>query len=211
MIGDIFHICNRGFEKNDIFFDDFYYNRFLESAYRFNNKSNAINYKGKDIFKDLPNQDKIVAILKWCLLPNHYHFLVTELVDGGAVEFAKRLGNGYTKYVNKRKERSGYLFQNSAKIIQITSDRHFIYIPIYIDINPLNIKIPNWKKDNLSEEESLKAIDWLKKYKWSSYGSYYGESKFKPLINREVFYNLFDTSLEDYHKEIKNHLKENIF
>ena len=39
---------------------------------------------------------RLVNILKWSLLPNHYHLLLEEVEDGGVVEFTKRIGNGFT-------------------------------------------------------------------------------------------------------------------
>ena len=80
-----------------------------------------------------------MEVLKWTLLPNHYHLLLYEKVEGGVLEFVKRLGNSFTKYINIKREASGYLFQNSAKIIQITKNEQFLYIPFYIDLNILDI------------------------------------------------------------------------
>jgi len=110
------------------------------------------HYKSVNLF---PDQEKIVEILKWTLLPNHYHLLLYEKVDGGVLEFVKRLGNSFTKYINIKRGASGYLFQNSAKIIQITNNRHFLYIPFYIDLNILDLL----KKD-ISQN---KKIEFLKK------------------------------------------------
>ena len=139
MKGDVFYICNRGINKNVIFHEKNDYRRFLESLYRFNNENSTVRFQGKDIFTDPPPQKKIVDILKWSLLPNHYHLLVQELTDNGAVNFTKRLGNGYTKYINTKRERSGYLFQNKAKIIPAESQSHFLFLPFYVELNPLDL------------------------------------------------------------------------
>jgi len=200
MIGDIFHICNRGFGRQEVFYDETYYRRFLESAYRCNNKNGSIRYRGSDLFGVSPEQDRIIAILKWCILPNHYHFLVCELEEGGASEFASRLGNGYTKYVNTRQERSGYLFQNAAKIIPIQSDSHFLYLPYYIDLNPLDMEFPKWSGRNLSRRDVDKMFSWLSNYRWSSFSSYYGNSQFDSLIDKDMFYEIFDSSPQKHRK-----------
>ena len=117
MTGDIAHVCNRGFKKHDIFLDDKDYLRFVLNLYRLNNKDGSLKIKNnKNPFIDLPEQNKLVEVLKWSLMPNHYHLLLYEKQDGGIVEFVKRLGNAYTKYVNIKNSSSGYVFQNSAKI-----------------------------------------------------------------------------------------------
>ena len=156
MIGDIYHICNRGIRKEKIFDSESDYFRFVLNLYRLNNKGESlrINPNRKSI-DDFPEQDKIVEVLKWTLLPNHYHLLLYEKVDGGVLDFVKRLGNSYTKYINIKREASGYLFQNSARIIHITSNRHFLYIPLYIDLNLLDLIYSKSKPRKINIKKSL--------------------------------------------------------
>lgn len=202
MIGDIAHVCNRGIEKRRIFNDNRDYQRFTENLFLLNNKRGKIRTV-KNIFETtkLPEREKLVEIFKWSLLPNHYHLLLYEVVDGGILEFTKRLGNAFTKYFNiKNKGRSGYVFQNRAKIIPITEEAQFLYIPYYIDINPLDLICPDRKNINLKDNK--KALDFLKTYKWSSFKDYFGRAGMEELINRELFYELFDIKPGAYEKEL---------
>lgn len=149
----------------------------------------------------MPKRDKLVEVLKWSLLPNHYHLLLYENMDGGILEFTKRLGNAFTKYFNIRNEgRSGYVFQNRAKIIPITDERQYLYIPYYIDINPLDLILPDRK--NISIRDNKKALDFLRTYKWSSFKDYFGNGGMEQIINKELFYELFDVKPEIYEKEL---------
>lgn len=203
MIGDIAHVCNRGVNKENIFLNNSYYCRFVESLYKLNNKSGALRYEGKALFDNLPKQEKLVEILKWSLMPNHYHLLLYEVVDGGIVEFTKRLGNSYTKYFNIKNERSGYLFQNAAKIIRIDNQAQQNYIPLYIDLNPLDIlKIE--RKGNIKND--LKK---LANYRWSSFGDYFDVLHFPEITNVSLFYNLFNISEKAYKKDLCSWLKKN--
>jgi len=203
MVGDIYHICNRGIRKEKIFNNDSDYFRFVLNLYRLNNKGESLrissNRKSIDSF---PEQDKIVEILKWTLLPNHYHLLLYEKVDGGVLGFVKRLGNAYTKYINIKREASGYLFQNSAKIIQITNDRHFLYIPFYIDLNILDLS-----KKGVNQN---KKIEFLKNYRWSSFRDYFSgkTSEFSRIINRDLFYENFDVISDEYLEELEGFLED---
>jgi len=204
MVGDIYHICNRGIRKEKIFGNESDYFRFVLNLYRLNNKGESlrINPHRKSI-DSFPEQDKIVEVLKWTLLPNHYHLLLYEKVDGGVLEFVKRLGNSFTKYINIKREASGYLFQNSARIIQIKNDRHFLYIPFYIDLNVFDLL----KKDNITQN---KKLEFLKNYKWSSFKDYFGDqtSEFSKITNRDLFYETFDITPKNYHKELHEFLNE---
>ncbi|MEK7060015.1 MAG: hypothetical protein AAB970_00125 [Patescibacteria group bacterium] len=204
MVGDIYHICNRGVRKEKIFDNDSDYLRFILNLYRLNNKGESLRINPYRKFIDsFPEQEKIVEVLKWTLLPNHYHLLLYEKVDGGVLEFVKRLGNSFTKYINIKREASGYLFQNSARIIQITNNRHFLYIPFYIDLNIFDL----FKKNNLSKKEKL---DFLKNYRWSSFKDYFGEgtSEFSKIINKDLFYENFDVASDEYLKEILDLFEE---
>ena len=209
MIGTIAHVCNRGIKKHNIFVDDKDRLRFVLNLYRLNNRSGSLRItNNKHPFESLPKQDKLVEILKWSLMPNHYHLLLYEKVEGGIVEFTKRLGNAYTKYCNIKYSSSGYIFQNSAKIIPIEKDRHYLYIPFYIDLNAVSL-VQNWK----SADVKAKIIfDFLKKYRWSSFRDYLEEkSIFYPIISRELFYELFDTDSIEYTKEIFGLLEKDAF
>lgn len=201
MVGDIYHICNRGIRKEKIFDTDSDYFRFVLNLYRLNNKGESlrINPHRKSI-DSFPEQDKIVEVLKWTLLPNHYHLLLYEKVEGGVLEFVKRLGNSFTKYINIKREASGYLFQNSARIVQVKNNRHFLYIPFYIDLNLLDLI---YSKNEHRKIDIKETLDFFKNYKWSSFRDYFGDqfSAFSKIINKDLFYEVFDISPMDYQKE----------
>jgi len=202
MIGDIAHVCNRGIEKRKIFIGRGDYERFVENLFLLNNKPGKIRTT-KNIFNndDLPEREKLVEVLKWSLLPNHYHLLLYEVSEGGIVEFTKRLGNAYTKYFNIKNEgRSGYVFQNRAKIIPILNQTQFLYIPFYIDINPLDLVFLDRK--NIPIRDSKKAVDFLKTYEWSSYRDYFGASNFGSILNKDLFYEQFEVTPETYEQEL---------
>ena len=101
----------------------------------------------------------------------------------------KRIGNGFTKYVNIKNDRSGYLFQNKAKIILAEGDAHFLYLPFYVDANPIEIIYHNWKEEGVRNNDLEKAITFLKSYKWSSFSDYAGVNNFPDIINKDSFLN----------------------
>ncbi|PIR68508.1 hypothetical protein COU49_00495 [Candidatus Nomurabacteria bacterium CG10_big_fil_rev_8_21_14_0_10_35_16] len=204
MVGDLAHVCNRGIEKRKIFLDQKDYLRFVENLFLLNNKSGKIRTEKDILFKEVNlKRDKLVEILKWSLLPNHYHLLLYEKVEGGILEFTKRLGNAYTKYFNiKNKGRSGYVFQNRAKIISITRESQRLYIPFYIDINPLDLIFPDRK--NIPKSKGKKALEFLREYQWSSYRDYFKKGTRQAIISPDLFYDMFDTSPEAYEKELLN-------
>ena len=202
MIGDVAHICNRGVDKRKIFNDKEDYRRFRDNLFLLNNVNGKIRTKYKNIFSinaNLPDRNQLVEIFKWSLLPNHFHILLYEVVEGGIVEFTKRLGNAYTKYFNlKNNGRSGYLFQNSAKIIPIQGEGYFPYIPIYIDLNVAD----------LAEGSSRRKLNFLKSYEWSSLKNYYRKEDDEKIINQKLFYKVFETNPDRYENDIEGFLDD---
>jgi len=210
MIGDIAHVCNRGVEKRKIFISEADYFRFVMNLILLNNKDGKIRIQKRNqlegIEEILSERDKLVEVLKWSLLPNHYHLLLYEVSEGGILEFTKRLGNAYTKYFNtKNKGRSGYLFQNSAKIIPILDNSQFLYMPIYIDLNCIDLLISNWK--NLTNNDPKKIFNFLQSYRWSSFRDYFGKGEFSAVVNMELFYELFDTNEKEYKKDLEGFIE----
>lgn len=195
MKGEFFHILNRGVEKRKIFLDDEDYYRFFHNLDDFNDKNLTIlpysvrrsamrKPKKKEVKK------KLVNILCWCIMPNHYHILVQEVINGGSSIFSKKITSGYTQYFNLKNKRDGVLFQGRSKIIQLKKDEHFLHIPYYILSNPIKLIEPNWKEKGLQNYK--RAVKFLDDYKWSG------------IIDKESFLRLFDTN----EKQFKTSLKE---
>lgn len=200
MVGDIAHICNRGVDKRKIFNNTENYQRFRDNLFLLNNLDGKIRTKHGNIFDldvKLPDRNKLVEILKWSLMPNHFHLLLYENIEGGILEFTKRAGNAYTKYFNLKENRSGYLFQNHAKIIPIQDEKHFPYIPIYIDLNPADLVSGNAKE----------KITFLKTYQWSSLRNYYEDEEDDEIINKELFYEIFETDHNCYEEDLQGFLE----
>lgn len=201
MIGDIAHICNRGVDKRKIFSSPAEYRRFRDNLFLLNNVDGKLRTRRKDFLRGdfkAKNRTKLVEILKWSLMPNHYHLLLYENVEGGILEFVKRLGNAYTKYFNLRNNhRSGYLFQNSAKIIPIQCESYFPYIPIYIDLNPAE----------LTSGKTEEKLEFLKNYEWGSLKNSYKSYEDDQIINKELFNEVFEVNLVSYEKDLKNFIK----
>ncbi|MEK7135418.1 MAG: hypothetical protein AAB780_01805 [Patescibacteria group bacterium] len=200
MVGDIAHICNRGVDKRIIFNSEADYCRFRDNLFLLNNSEGKLRTKQKNIFHnpDLPERDKLVEVLKWSLMPNHFHLLLYEIKEGGILEFTKRVGNAYTKYFNLKNKRSGYLFQNSSKIIPVLSEQHFPYIPIYIDLNAAD----------LISGTAEKKLSFIKSYQWSSLKNYCNEEYDDEVINKELFLKTFEIKLAHYDKDLEGFIED---
>src|SRR3989338_3002128 len=115
--GEYYHIYNRGVDKRDIFTDKNDLQRFLQSMKEFNVKNPIGSLYENQFVKDKLGSPspKLVRFVAFCLNPNHYHFILTPLVEKGIEKFMQRLGGGYTLYFNEKYELSGSLFQGRFK------------------------------------------------------------------------------------------------
>jgi len=138
--GEYYHIFNRGVDKRIVFQDKKDLERFLKSMEEFNtiNPIGSIyeHSRLKNKFGNLVSKKtKLVNFICYCLNPNHYHFILEQLVDGGIEKFMHRLGVGYTNYFNKRYNRSGALFQGTFKAIHISSNEYLLHLSAYVNLN----------------------------------------------------------------------------
>jgi putative transposase len=157
----VYHVFNRGVDKRDIFLSPLYYNRFLECLFEFNDVEpvKSIWYRrscGEEI--DYKNRECLVNIHAYCLLPNHFHLILEELVKNGIAEFMKRLGGGYTNFFNVKNERNGALFQGNYKRILIDSHKYlyhcYAYVAANIEIHGI-AKVKDWPWTSLSKNEKF--------------------------------------------------------
>jgi len=165
-----YHVYNRGVEKRNIFLDNADYFRFILGIEGFNNTEPLFNlHRFKENIKDISLKKKkepIVKIVCYSLMPNHYHILLEEIKENGLSKFMQKVGVGYTKYFNKRYERTGVLFQSGFKSKAITTDEYLIHLSRYIHLNALSLVQVNWLKNGVMNKR--RVIKFLKEYKWHS-------------------------------------------
>jgi putative transposase len=187
--GEIYHIYNRGTDKRDIFMDDEDRIRFIHDLFEFNNSNSVKNLGYFCKFSEVglryikQKRENMVEILAFCMMDNHFHLLVRQKTENGITEFMRKLGTGYTNYINTKYERTGSLFQGKFKSVHVKEDKHLMYLPIYIHLNPLDFKFKEWREGKISDTK--KAIEFLASYRWSSYLDYIGEKNFPSIIRKD--------------------------
>jgi len=194
------HVVNRGVEKRNVFLEEGDYIRFIHDMYVFNDVRSAPNYAVKERSSER-KRDLLVRIHSFCLMPNHYHMLLSEAVDGGISFFMRKLNMGYAKYFNEKYERSGVLWQGVFRRSPVSRDAHFLFVPFYIHLNPLDLSFPEWRSGKVRDPK--KALKALRSYRWSSHLDYLGENNFPSLLYKSDLQRLFGNNVR-YEKEIEN-------
>lgn len=206
--GEIYHIFNRGSEKRDTFLQPRDYERFRKTFYyyQFSDKKPKFSFLNKAELNSLKpiSSEKYVEIISYCLMPNHFHFLLKQLKDSGISKFFQQLCNSYSKYFNLKYGRVGPLWQNRFKAVLIENDEQLIHVSRYIHLNPIVSGL-------------LKHLD---KYPWSSYQEYLNMPVIcSPRIVLDLFesrenYKEFVMSQIDYGTELeilKHHILDDVY
>ncbi|MCK5021823.1 MAG: transposase [Candidatus Pacebacteria bacterium] len=188
IIGQYYHIYNRGTDKRIVFNNKWDLERFLKSIDEFNNEEPIGSIVENEYREFSAPRSKLVDIVCYCLNPNHYHLILTPLVENGIEKFMQKLGAGYTKYFNERYKRSGVLFQGRYKSIHIKSDEYLTYVGAYIN---LNNRVHQLSAPRSKSEDKNKKLFWK-----SSWGEFVGENK-DNICNKSI--------LLDRHKNINEY------
>ncbi len=216
-MAEIYHILNKSIDKRRIFLNDKDYFRFIHDLFEFNNEDpiNTSSYyfiqrsrnkfyvlEGRKIRKP---RKLLVNIHAFCLMPSHYHLLINEVKEGGIIKFMQKLGAGYVRYFNNKYKRKGTIFESRYKSILVSKSNHFLNLPYYIHLNPLDVKFPEWRERKMKDYN--KAIEYLNNYRWSSHMDYSGIKNFPSVTDRKLLLDVFGGE-EKYKQSINKWLKE---
>ncbi len=193
---EYYHLYNRGNSKNIIFHDE-------QDHLYFINLLKIVNSKQKvktGITKSVDQEERVISIGAYCLMPNHFHILVKQEKDKGVSIFMQKLLTGYVGYYNKKYKRTGSLFEGKFKPKYARVDTYLKYLFSYIHLNPLKIVDKDWKQAKLHD----KHFSFLVKYPYSSFNEYLTDSF--DLINKEAFPEYFP-SRSSFLKEVVSWLK----
>lgn len=189
--GEFYHIFNRGNEKRNIFTKPRDYKRFLQTFYYYQfqgPKQSFSKYAKSDLnfFRPSPEK-KLVDIICYCFMPNHFHFLIKQLKDSGVSTFLSQISNSYTKYFNTKYTRVGALLQGAFKAVRIETDEQLIHTSRYIHLNPVVSGLVKKPEE----------------YQWSSYLEYVTQNIFFCSIDEVM--SLFDSSRK-YQEFVEDHI-----
>lgn len=136
--GQYYHVMSRGIERSEIFTEEADYADFIERFKVWLQKSGG-------------------RCLAWCLMPNHFHFLLLR-GQRPLSELMHHVMTGYAVNYNLRRHRVGHLFQNRYKSIVCGFDGYFMELVPYIHLNPLRAGL-------------VADLAALRQYKWCGHAS----------------------------------------
>ena len=192
----IYHVYNRGVERRPIFTTKREFERMIITIWFYHFAQIGIHLsqylvlpkQEQQVFQErLLEKPQSVSILAFCLMPNHFHFILRQEMEEGVSRFVANITNSYTKYFNLKRKRVGPLFQGTFKAVWVETDDQFLHLTRYIHLNPIS--------------SFLVRPEYLEVYPWSSYSEYLSPSEMK-ICNSEAIHRLI--SLKNYHQFVYN-------
>lgn len=183
--GQIYHVFNRGVADQPMFVHKRDCERFLQTLWfyhlikppvsfsKFNNLSQELKL---EIEKQLSHLKPSICLYAFCLMPNHFHLLLKQEVEGNISSYVKNIIDSYTKFFNIKYQRNGPVFQGQFKAVRVSLDEQLTHLSRYIHLNPLTSYI-------------VKDFEQLLSYPWSSLPQYLQDKE--GFCDQSMVLNLF--------------------
>lgn len=183
--GETYHIFNKTCHNLPLFKNKHEFSVFLEAAHYYLQPEPPIKFskyrKSKSKY-DVNFSRKLVTVVCFCLMPNHFHFILRQELEKGIEKFMTKLCSSYAHYFNTKHETAGSLFHGSFKSIRVENDEQLLHLSRYIHLNPVTAYLVENPED----------------YLFSSYLNYLGKKKLD-FLNPSLVLNQFK-SPKDYKK-----------
>lgn len=180
-----YHIYNRGVEKRLIFLDKQDYGVFLSylKEYLLPKDEKGLSQILADVnvawtekekalkLLRLNNFSNEIALFAYCLMPNHFHFLLKQSKANSIDKLMNSLGTRYTMYFNRKYKRVGGLYQDVYKAVLVQTDEQLIHLSCYIhkqSLSPQGDALQN-QPSSYPEYIGLRKTEWVQPYEILSF------------------------------------------
>lgn len=174
----VYHIYNRGHNKMVVFRDNQDYKFFLQRL----SEILSLQPSNSRWLKPLPKGS--FTILAYCLMPNHFHFMIRQETKKPISKLIAKLLTSYSIYFNKKYDQVGAVFQSKYKSKEVDNDEYLVPLSAYIHRNP------------------VKFITWP----FSSLSSYLG-SRREVFVDPTLVLNIFNKNSDQYRNYLKTYSK----
>lgn len=127
----VYHVLNRSHSRKRLFWSEKDYLALLK------------------VFSEAHVRWPGVRILSLCIMPNHWHLVVSPKRDGELSEFMRWVTQTHTQRWRHSKNTVGYgaLYQGRFKSFVVEADEHFLVLCRYVEQNALRAKLVERAED----------------------------------------------------------------
>lgn len=190
LIGIPQHIIQRGNNREPCFYNSSDYSQYLA-------------------FLTFSSQKFHCRVHAYVLMTNHVHLLVTPMGEYTVSEMMQSLGSQYVRYINKKYNRTGILWEGRFKSSLVDSDAYLFTCMRYIEMNPVRANMVGHPAEYIWSSYAVNAqgtaSDLIEKHPLYLNLSRKPELRLKAY--RDLFTGLFD---EDVLHDIRQSLNHEI-
>lgn len=124
----IYHVLNRGNNKQQVFCKDRDYEAFL-----------YLMRKAKQLYP--------VRIFAYCLMPNHFHMIIMPSLASHLSKWMQWLMTSHVRRYNKHYDAAGHVWQGRFKSFIIQNSDYLITAMRYVETNPVRANLVKQAKD----------------------------------------------------------------
>ena len=157
----IYHIILRGNDKQDIFFEEQDYKKFIKEI---SNTKEKYKYE----------------LFAYCLMTNHVHLILFDKNDNLS-KTIQSLSVSYSSYFSKKYDKIGHLFQNRFFSKCVETREYLIQLCRYIHQNPVKAKISDIQEYRWSSYQEYIKDEKIVETK--TIMSIFGDTKIKAIRN----------------------------
>lgn len=178
---EYYHIYNRGNHRRTIFHDPVDYQFFKIGLFRCNTTGKIRTFGSQE--------DRLVSVISYNLLPNHFHLMLRQEVENGISLFMYRLQKAYSTFSNRKRARTGTLYEGPFKAKHVSTEAYFNHLPRYIHLNIGDLTPYDWRNGSVSNWKDFLKI--MSDYPWSSHIDYMRQRQDLPILNLDIITDLF--------------------
>ena len=165
--GAIYHIMSRGVGNGKIFISSEDYIHFVSYLEKAVEKFN-------------------IEMFAYVLMTNHYHLLL-RTTEPNISKVMQWIQTAYSIYYNRKRDRSGHLFQGRFKCVIVEDESYWMKLSLYIHLNPVRAGI----------------VDNVSNYKWSSYHDYINLTKENNWLDSDAVLKEYGINKKESKKEYR--------
>lgn len=199
--GETYHVFTRSIAGFEVFRSEQCFKRFVQTMIHYNHPrpqqrlsdylqlSPGVQQKTDN----LREEDPLVQIIAFCLMPTHIHLALRQVKDGGISIYMRNVLDSFTRYFNTLQKRRGPLWESKFKNVLVESDEQLLHLTRYIHLNPSSAGLVAAPED----------------WQYSSYHEYTGKGHVTGLCNWEnvleidsLSYRKFVTSRVSYQRAL---------
>lgn len=196
--GEIYHILNRSVQGIPVFKGARECEHFLEAMGYYLQVNPLVKFSLYKFNKDrypLNLDQRLVTIVNFSIMPNHFHFTLRQEVDKGIKKFIQKLTNSFAHYFSVKYQSKGHIFEGNFKAVRVEDEEQLIHLSRYIHLNPVSSYLTERPED----------------YLYSSYRVYLGDER-SEIIDPSLVLNNFSSPKEyeefvlarkDYQRELE--------